>query len=757
MDRKFVNQRIDEIKKIEIFNKDTFYKETLENIVDSNRKRPFKIVVVGEFSTGKSTFINAILGIDLLSHATEEITATITNIYNVPQKDKRYRTCDVTFINGEKIHLQDDSELIEYTTTQSVKRRVAFEIKSVDYYTNYMSDDTEVVIVDTPGLNGMADRHRELTLEEVKSADFCIYLFGIRGMADSDRSIIKQLEYYQKNYIFVLNFIDQLKISEGECLKERIDEISEMLEKEIFTAQKISYKVFGVSALKALAYKDKKIKKLYQDDSGKITSKERESYYNESGFGEFEKYLRSFVNSSTIEELCVDRMVYLLCNLLGDILDELKETQIQIENLRTEANTSSGIEKIQGRMKYFAELSEKNKKKVLDYAKYECIEMRNEFSQYVRNQLTDMKDRYQKNLENFKRYEELEKYITPGLNNQIKEDADKIYDYVEKNIFSCLNGILNNILIRIQEYLKDVRGGTGIQGLEFEIKKLSSARENQIKSMESDISETEQKKAAAQVKSEQAEKEEQKVLQEIDDYKNKLKKETRRQEEIRKMGKKTEGKKRTEYKTEYYTDYEYRGGFGILDALFGPKEVKRSRQIPYTVSDDSAKKKLEKEIDQIMQKSRDEIDRCKRNIKKSERQLKQRKKETEIAKNDLNYYKQKLAVDKETLEKLKTKANQELLNALKRKIMLQLEEFCSLPDGVIAQTVTEYIDETMEKNEKLICEKTEQYYDERVKSILEAYEKEIEGRKTDNRLKYGDYKEDIAKITKIRKELTNEE
>ena len=223
------------------------------------------------------------------------------------------------------------------------------------------------------------------------------------------------------------------------------------------------------------------------------------------------------------------------------------------------------------------------------------------------------------------------------------------------------------------------------------------------------------------------------------------------------MGKKTEGKKRTEYKTEYYTDYEYRGGFGILDALFGPKEVKRSRQIPYTVSDDSAKKKLEKEIDQIMQKSRDEIDRCKRNIKKSERQLKQRKKETEIAKNDLNYYKQKLAVDKETLEKLKTKANQELLNALKRKIMLQLEEFCSLPDGVIAQTVTEYIDETMEKNEKLICEKTEQYYDERVKSILEAYEKEIEGRKTDNRLKYGDYKEDIAKITKIRKELTNEE
>ena len=37
----------------------------------------FRISVVGEFSSGKSTFINAILGQDVLQHATTETTASI--------------------------------------------------------------------------------------------------------------------------------------------------------------------------------------------------------------------------------------------------------------------------------------------------------------------------------------------------------------------------------------------------------------------------------------------------------------------------------------------------------------------------------------------------------------------------------------------------------------------------------------------------------------------------------------------------------
>ena len=156
MDRLYINEKIKQLEQIQIFQTDTFYKEALENIVNCNQKKPFKIAVVGEFSTGKSTFINAILGIDLLCHATEEVTATITNIHNVSQNDERYRTCDVTFMNGDTVHIKNDKQLIQYTTTKSKENDVVHEIKCVDYYANYMSDDTDIVIVDTPGLNGMA-------------------------------------------------------------------------------------------------------------------------------------------------------------------------------------------------------------------------------------------------------------------------------------------------------------------------------------------------------------------------------------------------------------------------------------------------------------------------------------------------------------------------------------------------------------------------------------------------------------------------
>ena len=42
-----------------------------------------RIAVVGEFSSGKSTFINALIGKDILNHATKETTAVITRLINV--------------------------------------------------------------------------------------------------------------------------------------------------------------------------------------------------------------------------------------------------------------------------------------------------------------------------------------------------------------------------------------------------------------------------------------------------------------------------------------------------------------------------------------------------------------------------------------------------------------------------------------------------------------------------------------------------
>lgn len=769
MDRLYINEKIKQLEQIQIFQTDTFYKEALENIVNCNQKKPFKIAVVGEFSTGKSTFINAILGIDLLCHATEEVTATITNIHNVSQNDERYRTCDVTFMNGDTVHIKNDKQLIQYTTTKSKENDVVHEIKCVDYYANYMSDDTDIVIVDTPGLNGMADGHRELTLEEVKSADFCIYLFGIRGIADSDKIIIRQLEYYQKNFIFVLNFVDQLKISEGETAEERVEEITDILEKDVFSDQKVKYVVFGVSALKALVYKDKTIRKLYQEDQKEIELADRERYYAESGFERFEQYVCTQVNSSSVEQLCVERMAHLVSNLLDDVLHEMEEMQGRIEYLKQEANTSQGIRNLEERMKYFAEVAEKNKQKVMNYARSECINVRKEFFNYVREELAAMTDNYRKGLAGFKRYEELEDYIeSGGMDARIKVDADRIYDYIEKNITCCLNGILDNILVRIQEYLKGTYIRKDEHEITFEIEKIASKNKSAIMSMESGIQKTQEDLAEARARYKNVKSDIHKAEQRYHMEQEKAAENTRilnekeeeRERRIRALGKQPEVKKRTEYKTEYYTDYEYRGGWGILDKFLGPKEVTKSRQIPHTVRDDTAKKRWAQARDRILNETRGEIDRYrsevdadKNRIKNSERQIKKKKKDVDLAKEDLEYYQQKLNQDKAMLENLRTKANQEMLNLLRNSVIRQLEDYLSFDDGMVAVTVKDYIEEVMEKNSRLIFNKTEQFYDTRVKKVIETYEQEVKGKKNANDLKYGDYKADIEKIAVIREEL----
>ena len=40
----------------------------------------------------------------------------LTNIHNVGREDKRWHSCDVIFSDGKVEHLEDDSQLLDYTT-----------------------------------------------------------------------------------------------------------------------------------------------------------------------------------------------------------------------------------------------------------------------------------------------------------------------------------------------------------------------------------------------------------------------------------------------------------------------------------------------------------------------------------------------------------------------------------------------------------------------------------------------------------------
>ena len=190
-----INSQINKIKELKAVQNSGYLAE-LELLCDRLNDTIFRLVVVGEFSSGKSTFINAIIGKDVLKHAATETTATVTYIYNVSADDNRLNTCKIEYNDGNMVSLPNLGKLKEYTTVNS-EINVAESIRSVSIYVNFLNVEYPILITDTPGLNGIADKHREITLDEIKKAHACIYLLSSNGVKSTDFDFINVLKEKQ--------------------------------------------------------------------------------------------------------------------------------------------------------------------------------------------------------------------------------------------------------------------------------------------------------------------------------------------------------------------------------------------------------------------------------------------------------------------------------------------------------------------------------------------------------------------------------
>ncbi|MBP1565708.1 MAG: dynamin family protein [Oscillospiraceae bacterium] len=305
----------------------------LKRMAERMNDEIFRIAVVGEFSSGKSTFINALIGKDILSHARRETTAAITYIRNVSASDSNCGKVIIEFRDGSQKMLDDFAQIKDYTTAQS-DNSVAEKIKSVTVYVNFLGSDAPILVVDTPGLNGIAKHHREITIEEMKKAHTCIYLLSSTGISKSDVDFIRILNDYQSTFLFLQNFIDDLSLSEGDSAESKTREDDRIIRESILGEEKtFNYKVIGISALKALASKDRSITKLYSKDYRELTDADRPRLYKESNFSELEQHLRRLIETEEYKSVIVDsvkrRLTIVLEGLLGQ-LDEEQKFNIQM-------------------------------------------------------------------------------------------------------------------------------------------------------------------------------------------------------------------------------------------------------------------------------------------------------------------------------------------------------------------------------------------------------------------------------------------
>jgi small GTP-binding protein len=136
----------------------------------------FLIVVVGEFNSGKSLVINALLGQKLLE---EGVTPTTTQVQVL-----RYGHI------SKKISVNDHQVVLTLP---------------VDFL-------SEICIVDTPGTNAVIQKHETITTQFVPRSDLVLFVTSAeRPFTESERIFLEYIREWGKKVAFVVNKIDILQ------------------------------------------------------------------------------------------------------------------------------------------------------------------------------------------------------------------------------------------------------------------------------------------------------------------------------------------------------------------------------------------------------------------------------------------------------------------------------------------------------------------------------------------------------------------
>lgn len=176
----------------------------------------FLVVVVGEFNAGKSTFINALLGDELLPMG---ITPTT-----------------------------DAIELIRW----SPRRQTEFTWREQGVVREWLHPNTGgpgVVIVDTPGTGSVFRKHEQIAKSFLSRSDLVIFLLSAkRALAETERLYLELAKDYGKKIVVVINQADLLQRNEQK-------EVLAFVRQQLHELLDLRPEIFMVSAKQALKEK----------------------------------------------------------------------------------------------------------------------------------------------------------------------------------------------------------------------------------------------------------------------------------------------------------------------------------------------------------------------------------------------------------------------------------------------------------------------------------------------------------------------
>lgn len=595
----FLDESIDALKQQEREGDD--FTSSLKTLRSNVADDLFSIVLVGEFSSGKSTFLNALMRRRILPTFSDEATATVNFLCHTSRAPDGeagivyYRDPAVE----KKVLLELSPKVLEQvvsTRGNTNEQQIATSVDHVDLFldSDFLKDG--VKLVDSPGLNGMAEHHREITEKQVKESHACIFLFSAdHPGSKTDFEFLGELKKQSDNIFLVLNKIDNIKECEGETAESVVERLRDTYRKQ-FPDDKTLPKIWPVSAYDALVARDHTFNE-YKNGEIITTPERRSELEAKSRMGEFEARLWRYLTEG---ERARDQLCSPVNSVMNDLRDKRDSLETHIKTLEEKQNPAELEDKYKKLDDEINGLEEKRKSAVVPLRKRVNGALR-DIGEKAGSQFNTLRKKVERELGEFQKAEDIEDYnkrLTANMNASYMRIVKELDEKLREELMNIIAEEYENYVDELEDKLSDTSGQTDFKfsSSEHILSNISSginleAFENKCQKLRDRIDVLEKEIERNQedlIRAKRLESD----IQEKKDALESLEKSIAYWQEIQIP--------EVVSRTEEQTYYEWRRGLvGIVgNVLFGRKEKTRSVQVKDSSAHDEAKRKRDATLSQ---------------------------------------------------------------------------------------------------------------------------------------------------------------
>lgn len=326
-------------------------KDALAQCAEALAHDKFRVVVVGRFSRGKSTFVNALLGRRILPTSKKPTTAVISKITygEPPQFTIHYKNKSQEVVNEEEFFAIKAPKFCDReSTADEVAETLAEQAKinDIDYVeVAYLLEfcKNSVDLVDTPGTDDLNQTRIEITYKYLNQADAVILLLAAdQALSIGEAEFLEEriLKQQIRDIFYIINRKDTLN---GPDEEERVRQFVRQNLGKILQVNPETITPYLVSSYQALLFRR-------QASGDMLTAKQTRQLpdsFEATGFDEFEQALQQYLGEEKGRKRLalygrklihnIDAMIEDITARLGLLEHSTDEIKAVIQALETEA------------------------------------------------------------------------------------------------------------------------------------------------------------------------------------------------------------------------------------------------------------------------------------------------------------------------------------------------------------------------------------------------------------------------------------